>query len=135
MNLAPVVKLMVLCEEARFEEPGPTRLNLYGLTVQLSARGGAFPMYMPSLAAVVALRDGRGTGVGQVVGLHADTGLTICRLPPRRFNFGSNPLQIRVSVFQLRMVRFLAAGAYTFVFRYDAVVLATQSFDVVAGQP
>ena len=91
MNEAPVVKYMILCEDAR-PEGSPERLNVYGLTPQLAAPGDAFPVFMPTLCAVVVLRNGRGTGMGQVLGMHANTGVAICRLPPRRINFGRDPL-------------------------------------------
>jgi hypothetical protein len=134
MNEAPVVNYMILCEGAQLEGI-PERLNVYGLTAQLAAPGGTFPAFMPLLCAVLVLRNGRGTGFGQVLGMHAETGVAICRAGPRRLNFGRDPLRAFVERFRMRMVRFPAAGAYRFEFRYDNVVLATQSFDVVEGRP
>jgi hypothetical protein len=130
MNEPPVVKYMVMCEDAR-SEGSPERLNVYGLTPQLAAPGGTFPIYMRTLCALVVLRNGRGTGIGQVLGIHADTGVAVCRSPSRRLLLGNDPLRAHAAKFTVRMVRFPAAGAYTFEFRYDDAVLATQSFDVV----
>jgi hypothetical protein len=134
MNEPPVAQYMILCEDARFEGDGPGRLNLYGVILRLSARGAAFPMHFPNLCAVLALRNGRGTGTGQVQGVHADTGLVVCRSAPRRFDFGNNPLQFRGAFFRMKNTVFPAAGAYTVEFRYDGILLATQSFDVVEGR-
>ena len=134
MNEAPIVKYMIMCEDARLEGV-PKRLNIYGLTVQLSAPDGTFPVYMPTLYAVLALRNGRGAGMGRVVGMHAENSIVICRSAARRLNFGHDPLQVQVAPFRMRMVRFPAAGAYQFEFRYDDIVLATQSFDIVGGKP
>ena len=130
MNEAPLVKYMLMCQDAR-SEGAPERLNIYGLTAQLAAPGGRFPIYMRTLFALVVLRNGRGTGIGRVSGMHTDTGVAICRAPARRLNFGHDPLRAHAVKFMMRMVRFPATGAYTFEFRYDEVVLATQAFDVV----
>jgi hypothetical protein len=133
MNEPPVVHYMILCEDALFEGPGPKRLNLYGLILRLNAGGGHFPMCFPKLCAFLALRNGRGTGSGQVLGVHNDTGMIVCRSTPRTFDFGNNPLEFRGGFFRMNNTVFPAAGAYTVEFRYNGIVLAAQSFDVLGG--
>src|SRR5262249_23047381 len=134
MNEPPVVQYMILCEDARFEGPPPGRLNVYALTFRLNSRGGIFPRHFPNLCAFLLLRNGRGTGIGQVVGVHEDTGRVVCRSAPQNLNLGTDPLEFRGAFFRMKNIVLPAKGAYTFEFRYNGVVLATQSLIVRGSQ-
>ena len=132
MNEAPVVQHMILCEDARFEGE-PKQLNLYGLTLRLNSRGRPFPKRLPRLCVFLVLRNGRGKGVGHVSGFWEDTGKIVCRSAPRRFDLGNDPLKLRSAYFMLNNTVIPAPGAYTFEFRYNGVMLATQSLDVLGS--
>jgi hypothetical protein len=125
---------MVLCEDARLEGPPPRRLNVYGLMLRLRSDAGVFPVRLPMVCAFLALRNGRGTGTGMVSAVHDDTGRVVWNSAPQEFNFGTDPLEFRGAYFRVRNAIFPAAGAYTFEFRYNSVVLASQSLIVVGSQ-
>lgn len=130
MNEAPIVQYMILCEDARFEGPHPGSLNIRAVTYRLRSRSGKFPKRFPSLCALLILRNGRGSGTGQVIGVHEDTGRIICRSEPEKLNLGADPLEFRVTFFRFKDLVVPAVGAYTFEFRYNGVVVATQSLIV-----
>jgi hypothetical protein len=135
MNEAPVVKYMILCEDARLEEPPPRRLNIYGLMFRLRSEAGTFPVRCPKICALLVLRNGRGTGTGVVSAVHDDTGIVCWRSKPQTLDFGADPLEFRGAYFRGENAIFPAPGAYTLEFRYNGVVLATQSLDVLGSRP
>jgi hypothetical protein len=102
MNLPPIVKYMILCEDARLEGAPPGSLNIRALTYRLISRSGTFPAYLPDLCALLILRNGRGAGTGQVVGVHEDTGRTICRSAPQKLHLGTDPLGFKIAFFRSR---------------------------------
>jgi hypothetical protein len=134
VNLPPVVKYMVLCEDARLEGPPPGQLNIEALTYRLKSGSGRFPSYIPKLCALVVLSNGRGQGIGEVIGIHEDADRTFYRSGPQELDLGDDPLEFRVAFFHMKNVVIPAAGAYTFEFRYNGEVLATQALVVRSGR-
>ena len=130
MNEAPLVQYMILCKDVRLEGPRPKRLNLYGLMMGLTSPSDAFPAHFPEFCIFLVLRNGRGPGVGVVSAIYEDTGEVSWISGPHPLNFSSNPLEFRTLSIRVTNVVFQAAGAYSFEFRYNGAVLATQSLTV-----
>ncbi len=132
MNEAPVVQYMILCQDVRLEGPKPRRMNVYGLMTHLGSPTGAFPARIPEFCVLLALRNGRGTGVAVVAAVSEDTGTACWSSAPMRINFGTDPLETRWLSFRVNNVTFPHAGVYSTEFRYDGGMLASQSL-VVTG--
>ncbi len=133
MNEAPVVQYMILCKDVRVEGPKPKRLNIYGLMMHLRSPNGAFPAHFPEFFVFLALRNGRGPGVGMISAIHEDNGEVIWNSGPQPLKFSSDPLQTRTLFIRVTNAEFPAAGAYSFEFRYNGIVLALQSLIVAGG--
>jgi hypothetical protein len=133
VNEAPVVQYMILCQDARLEGPKPRRLNVYGLMTRLRSPSGAFPAPVPEFRTLLALRNGRGSGDIVITAICEDTGMVCWSSAPQRINFGINPLETRWVNIRIKNVVFPNAGAYSFEFRYNGIVLASQSLIAVGS--
>jgi hypothetical protein len=133
MNLPPVVRYIILCEDARFEGDDVKRLNIHGLTLRLRSDSGNFPARFPQLCTFLVFANGRGKGTGAVTCIHDDTDLVCWRTPPQTLKFFANPLGLRGAYFRVTNPIFPEPGAYTIEFRYNGVVLASQSL-IVEGK-
>jgi hypothetical protein len=123
---------MILCKDVRLEGAAPKQLNIYGLMMGLYSAVNVFPAHFPDFCIFLALRNGRGAGVGEVSAINEDTGEVSWHSGPHPLNFSSDPLETRTLSIRVKKAVFPAAGAYSFEFRYNGVVLATQSL-VVTG--
>jgi hypothetical protein len=130
---APLVHYMILCKDVRLEGPPPRRLNLYGLMTGLTSANDAFPANFPDFCVFLVLRNGRGPGEGQLSAIYDDTGEVPWTSGPYPLSFRSDPLEFRTLAIRVRNAVFPAAGAYSFEFRYNGLVLATQSLIVTGG--
>jgi Family of unknown function (DUF6941) len=133
MNEAPFVQYMILCKDARLEGPKPRRLNIYGLMTHLRSPKGAFPAPIPEFCTLLALRNGRGSGEIVISAVCEDTGAACWNSAPQRINFGTDPLETRWLNIRIKKVVVPNAGVYFFEFRYDGIVLASQSLVAVGS--
>jgi hypothetical protein len=135
MNEAPIVKAMLLCDDVRPNEANPNRHDIVGLMTRLWSDTGAFPMICRQLCVYVIVTNGRGRGTGLVACVHEETGLTIWRTVSRELRFGNDPLAIQGDYYRMRDVIFPVPGVYNFEYRYNGIVLATQSLVVKGRRP
>jgi hypothetical protein len=133
MNEAPIVQYMILCKDARLEGPKPKRLNIYGLMTHLGSLNSVFPAPVSEFCVLLALRNGRGSGVIVISAACEDTGVVCWNSTPQRINFGTDPLETRWVNIRIKKVVLPNAGVYFFEFRYDGIVLASQSLVAVGG--
>jgi hypothetical protein len=133
MNEAPVVQYMILCQDVRLEGPKPRRLNVYGLMTHLRSPNGVFPAPVPEFCVLLALRNGRGSGVIVISAASEDTGAVCWQSAPQPINFGPDPLETRWVYLRIRRAVFPSAGVYSFDFRYNGIGLASQSLIVEGG--
>jgi hypothetical protein len=133
MTEPPIVQYMILCKDVRLEGPRPKRLNLYGLMMGLTSATDVFPAHFPEFCIFLVLRNGRGPGTGEVSAVDEDTGDVCWHSGPHPLNFSSDPLEYRTLAIRVANAVFPAAGAYSFEFRYNGTVLATQSLIVTGG--
>jgi hypothetical protein len=102
--------------------------------MSLRSTNEVFPAHFPEFCIFLALRNGRGPGVGMISAIHEDTGDVIWNSGPQPLNFSSDPLETRTLFIRVKNADFPAAGAYSFEFRYNGVVLASQSMIVEGSQ-
>lgn len=130
MNEPPVVRQFVLCDEVRLNPNNPRKINAYGLTVRLRSVDGRFPLVCRQLCTYIALSNGRGRGVGQVVAVEVDTGKVCWATSSQSIDLGVNPLAIHAFNFRMRNCVFPAPGAYAIQFRYNGHEVAEQTLIV-----
>jgi hypothetical protein len=126
-GIAPVVRLMLLCEHAESTPTTPNRWNVYGLmhSVRL-ADDATFPARLDLLTVLLHLTGGRGTGQASIVGVHADSGERVFGAPSRPIQFGTNPLAVQGLLFRILDVPFPQPGLYWIQFLFNDQVIAQQ---------
>ena len=125
---------MILCKDVRLEGSTPKQLNIYGLMTSLQSVTGNFPVALPRILRTIGPterprswgRRNHGDLRGHRRGL-LEFGSAASDL------HGADPLQFRWLFIRVKNADFPAAGAYTFEFRYNGGVLASQSLIVEAG--
>lgn len=133
MNEPPLVRYMIVCEDARLEGQNARRLNIYGLLLRWRSPTSTFPQICPQLCIFLVLSNGRGTGTGVISAIHEETGL-VCWRATQTLRFGNDPLAFRGAYFRVKNAIFPVPGAYTLEFRYNDAVLAAQTLKV-EGRP
>jgi hypothetical protein len=135
MNEVPVVRQFVLCDYVAPDPDNPRKINAFGLTVRVRSLDGRFPTLCEQLSTYLALSNGRGRGVGQVVAVRVETGEVCWATAPQPIDFGTNPLAIHAFSFRMRNCVFPAPGPYAIEFRYNGVAIADQTLIVGGDVP
>ena len=127
MDIDPIVRLMVVCEDVQVSPGSPESVDLLGLMHAIRSREDpAFPLLHPGLCVFLQI-TGRGRGKARVVGVAADTERPIFASPTHHLDLGSDPLAVRGLVFRLRGCIFPGPGLYYIQFRYNEKVVAQQT--------
>lgn len=132
-DIAPVVRTMIICNDARFAADSRHVFDIDGLTLRLRVPG-EFPYKCPKLCVLLAVRGGRGTATGRLSVEYEETGARVWQTEPQSYTFGDDPLAFQGVYFRMRNAPFPLPGVYVFKFWYnDSVVLAEQSL-IVEGR-
>jgi hypothetical protein len=127
IDIEPVVRLMLLCDDVQSDPMAPNKINVFGLVSAIrSSEDPAFPLRHPELCVYLQLVGGRGTGDGWIVGLHADTNQIVFRSPAHSLSFEPDPLAVQGAVFRLLECPFPEPGLYSIEFWYNDKVIARQ---------
>jgi hypothetical protein len=116
----PVVRYMILCEDWGTDPQNPRRVNIFGLLSNIhSAAQPPYPLVYPELCVFLALTEGRGTGMAQIVCAFEETGQRVFHSPPRKVKFGPDPLEVTVLPIRVRNCKFPFPGMYSLQFWYN----------------
>jgi hypothetical protein len=131
MNEAPVVKVMVLCNDVRPSVDDPNQDDIVGTLTTVWPTTGRFPIVRKKLCVYLLMSNDRGTGTAQLACVHEDTGLTVWRTTPRVLDLGDNPLVVHGDYYRMEDVILPMRGVYRFEYWYNVCVIATQSLTVM----
>jgi len=129
--IEPVVRQMILCEEAERDPENPNRINIMGLmNVVIRPVGETLPVLIPQIAVYLLLAGGRGPATVSLAGHYADTDRMIFETAGRTVNFGNDPLRAHGLIHRVRDVRIVRTGLYWIRFRYNGRTIAEQLLEV-----
>ncbi len=128
VNLPPLVRHMLLCEDVGRDPANENRIAIFGLTsIIRSLEAPPFPLTFPLLCVYLVLTDGRGEGEGQIVAVAANEDAPVFASPRHHFDFtGTSPLDILAATFRIRDCIFPRAGLYWIEFRYNGQTIARE---------
>jgi hypothetical protein len=135
MNEAPIVKVMLLCNDVRPNDDEPNQHDIIGTLTTLWSNTGSFPIIRRKFCVYLLMTNGRGTGTAHIACVHEDTGLTVWRTALRSLDLGDDPLAIHVDFYRMGDVIFPLPGVYRFEYWYNKSVIAIQSLIVLRRLP
>ncbi len=117
----PVVRQMILCDDVQIDPQQPHKINVFGLVDTIvSSSEPRFPLSHPELCVFLQLTGGRGTGLGQIVVVAADSEQPLFASQAHAISFGTNPLAVRGVIFRILNCIFVEPGLYWVDFRLRA---------------
>ena len=120
MAVNPVVRYMILCEDWSTAPDRPRRVSIHGLLSNIySVEQPPYPLNYKELCVFLALTEGRGTGIVQIVGVFEETGQTIFETPQHQVDLGTDPLEVVGLPFRIRDCCFPHPGMYSVHFWYN----------------
>ena len=126
-GVAPVVRLMLLCDDVARRADAPTKVNIVGLVHAINVPDEAeFPIVIDQLTIYLALTGGRGPARLQIVGVYADTEEVAFQNPERSVDFGTDPLMVHGLTFRVRAITVHHPGLYLVQVRCNGLVVAHQ---------
>jgi hypothetical protein len=122
MDVPPLVRYMLLCDDWQLDPANNRRVTIIGLVGNIHAlEEPPYPLLYRELCVFLALTEGRGEGEGQVVCAFEESGQTIFQSAKRSIAFGPDPLEIVGVSFRIRNCRFPFPGLYLVQFWYDGI--------------
>jgi hypothetical protein len=124
MELIPIVRYMLLCDDWYIDPDNDRRVTIIGLTTNIRAIDDPpYPLLHEELCVFLVLTEGRGQGHGRVVCVFEETGQLIFQTNERPISFGADPLEILGVPFRIRGCRFPYPGLYMVQFWYAGVMV------------
>jgi len=123
----PVVRHMLLCDDARPNPNNPRKWDVLGLVSAVNAASESdFPVLVPTLCVYLEIAGGRGTGQARIDCRQADSGKVMFSSPTHEVTFPPDPLAVRGLAFRLVDCKFPQPGLYWLQFCYNQQTLAEQ---------
>lgn len=114
----PVVRHMLLCEDVRTSRDNPSQVDVFGLVSAIrSLADPPFPLRYPVLCVYLQVTEGRGTGEGKIVAVHADSDHVAFATEAYHISFGPDPLAVMRIIFRVRNCIFASPGLYWIEFK------------------
>lgn len=124
MEIQPVVRYMLLCEDWHVNPQNERRVTIVGLISNIHALDvPPYPLRYRELCVFLALTEGRGQGEGQIQCVFEETGQRVFQTPRRPISFGDDPLEVVGIPFRIRDCRFPFPGMYSVQFWYNGVMI------------
>jgi hypothetical protein len=126
--LPPIVRYMILCDEASRDPKQPGRITVTGLIPFLRwPAQSTVPLRLERLVVLLILADGRRTGRGQIVCINEETGMPVFRSEEAVISFADRDPSIPIGrTFTFRDCYFPAPGAYLVRFLFDDEPICSQ---------
>jgi len=118
--LEPIVRQMILCEDARLRKGSRGKVDVMGLINQV--RAPEFPINL-AFAVYLCLTDCRGTGRGQIIVAKGGSGTVVYRGELHSFDFGADPIALYGRTIRVSSCELPASGLFSVQFVYNGVVL------------
>ena len=126
-DFEPFVRHMLVCEDVRGDPNNAHVVNVFGLVSTIvSADEPPFPLRHAELCVYLQVTEGRGTGEGRIVAVHADSDQIAFASSAHAISLGTDPLAVLGIVFRIRDCVFPQAGLYWIQFWYNGKVIASQ---------
>lgn len=126
IDIDPIVRHMIVCEDVQPSMDSPEKMNVLGLVHTIrSQEEPPYPLLHPGLCVYLQLTC-RGSGDARIVAVQADTDQPIFATPIHTLHFGTDPLAVLGVVFRIRGCPFPEAGLYWIQFRYNNSIIAQQ---------
>src|SRR3972149_2521740 len=101
MDVKPIVRYMLLCDDWRLNPYNNRRVTIVGLISNINALDrSSYPLIYPEMCVFLALTECRGQGEGQIVCIFEETGEKIFETTKRPITFGSDPLEVAGGFFR-----------------------------------
>jgi len=127
MNLVPVVRHMLLCDDVQADPLNPHKVNILGLISSVFPQQGAdYPLCAPEFCVFIQASGARGTVALQVLVEDPETERIIFEGDPHPVEFGHDPLMVRGIYFRVRNCVFPKPGLYWVGIRFDGRPLCKQ---------
>ncbi len=124
MDVAPIVRYMLLCDDWRVDEDNDHRITIVGLLTSIYALDDPpYPLRYREFCVFLTLASGRGVGEGHIVCISEDTDEPVFATRRRTITFGPDPLEVIGVPFRIRDCTFPRAGRYSVQFWYNGVML------------
>ena len=125
MQLPPVIRCLMICENAVRDPDNPHRVSLLGLASTIRSKDEPpYPLLLREVCVFVQMTECVGAGDLHVQIFHPDSGDLLFRTKSRRLDFGDNPLEIHGIIFRIRDLAIPRQGLYTFEFCYNGITEA-----------
>jgi hypothetical protein len=122
MDIKPVVRYMLLCDDWRLNPHNKRRITIVGLISNINALDQSpYPLIYREMCVFLALTECRGEGEGQIVCIFEETGQKIFETTKRPITFGDDPLEVVGVPFRIRNCKFPFPGLYSVQFWYNEV--------------
>jgi len=117
MEIKPVVRYMLLCDDWRQDLGSNHRITILGLISNIvSIDDPAYPLSYEEMCVFLILTEGYGHGPAKIVCVHEESGREIFETPARTIQFGLDPLDVIGVPFRIRDCYFPEAGLYSIQF-------------------
>ena len=121
--MEPIVRLMVVCEDARPRKGARNKIDIFGVMTVVYAPAEAFPARL-TFSIYLCLADGRGQGFGKVVVADDETGAVVFDGQPVLFDFGNDPTALFAATIPVPLCTFPHPGLYRVDFVYNDIGVA-----------
>jgi hypothetical protein len=125
--MEPIVRHMLLCDDAQPDPGSPRKVNVCGLVSIIQPEPDIpFPLSHPELCVYLQVTGGRGAGQGRIVAVRADTDQVVFASAAHPITFGPDPLAVLGIVFRIQDCVFPEPGLYWIQFRFNGKTIAYQ---------
>lgn len=121
----PIVRHMLICDDARPSRRNPRKMTVYGLLNTIEVQNAIFPANF-GFCVYLLLTECRGSGSGQINVANAETGELCYQGGLLDLRFGKDPLLAHAVVVRITECELPAPGLYWIEFRYEDEMLARE---------
>lgn len=124
MNVHPVVRHMLLCDDYKLVDEETNRIDISGLMTGVVSNHAFGFGFVDTLAVLIVVSDARGLHRVSLECQSIDAEDFVFRTSPRPVQFGRDPLRVSSIGFRIRDCVFPELGGYIVRFLVDDVVLS-----------
>ena len=124
MEVTPVVRYMILCNDWDLDSKKQNRVNIYGLLSNIDSHfTPPFPVLHPELCVFLSLTEVRGEGTGRIRCIYEETGELIFQTAEIGIRGSDDPVVIVGVPIRIHGCRFPYPGIYSVQFWYNATMI------------
>ena len=124
MNVTPVVRYMILCNDWRLDPTNQNRVNIYGLLSSIDpVNVSPYPFIHSQLCVLLVLTENRGTGKTRIRCVFEESGELIFETAEHEINGTADPLELIAVPFRIFECEFPRPGMYSVQFWYNETMV------------